>query len=202
MKKHNLFIIPTILIMLFTIMTSQVKAGDIPETMLTQKDSSTFFGEIITINGDKITVEQKKNIKGKFEEGKQETYNRWHYSASGNPEKLEIGKTYLIGKINNNNKVYIWAFENEDLEKIKILSTDNMYKRLNEYLNQGKFTEENLKLSENTKTNTEEQTDKDKMKNSQEKNKNYISQNKNTIKYIIITVIILIVFAVYKKKLK
>lgn len=40
------------------------------------------------------------------------------------------------------------------------------------------------------------------MKNSQEKNKNYISQNKNTIKYIIITVIILIVFAVYKKKLK
>lgn len=151
MKKHNLFIIPTILIMLFTIMTSQVKAGAIPETMLTQKDSSTFFSEIITINGDKITVEQKKNIKGKFEEGKQETYNRWHYSASGNPEKLEIGKTYLIGKINNNNKVYIWAFENEDLEKIKILSTDNMSKRLNEYLNQGKFTEENLKLTKTQK---------------------------------------------------
>ena len=179
MKKNNLFLIPVILIMMFTILTSQITAGDIPETMLTQKDASTFFGKVLNIDGDKITVEQTKNIKGEFEEGKEETYDRWHYSSAGNPEKLEPGKTYLIGKVNNNSEVYIWAFKNEDLDKIKILSTDDMSKRLNQYLNEGKFTEENSDSEENTKT---------------EKDKNENTKNNTTVKYIPLSVAILFAF--------
>ena len=115
-------------------------AGDVPETLLL-KDYPFYFGEVKSIDGDTITIIQIENIKGIFQENSELTYTDYVFTDSPN-----IGQIYLCGYINENNPLYIWEVDCYDTASLKITNTDNMSKRMQEYLNSGAFEEAEEKL--------------------------------------------------------
>lgn len=115
-------------------------AGDIPETLLL-KDYPVYFGEVKSIDEDTITIIQIQNIKGKFQKNREITYTDYVFTDSPN-----IGKIYLCGYIDKNNPLYIWEVDCYDTASLKITNTDNMSKRMQEYLNSGAFDEAEEKL--------------------------------------------------------
>ncbi len=125
-------------------------AGDIPETLLL-KDYPVYFGEVKSIDEDTITIIQIENIKGKFQENSEITYTDYIFTDSPN-----VGQIYLCGYIDENNPLYIWEVDCYDTATLKITNTDNMSKRMQEYLNSGAFDEAEEKL---TAKQEQEETD-------------------------------------------
>ena len=117
-------------------------AGDIPETLLL-KDYPVYFGEVKSIDENAITIIQIENIKGKFQENSEITYTDYIFTDSPN-----VGQIYLCGYIDENNPLYIWEVDCYDTASLKITNTDNMSKRMQEYLNSGAFDETEEKLIE------------------------------------------------------
>ena len=115
-------------------------AGDVPETLLL-KDYPVYFGEVKSIDGDTITIIQIENIKGKFQKNCEITYTDYIFTDSPN-----IGQIYLCGYVDENNPLYIWEVDCYDTASLKIANTDNMSKRMQEYLNNGAFDEAEEKL--------------------------------------------------------
>ena len=115
-------------------------AGDVPETLLL-KDYPVYFGEVKSIDGDTITIIQIEKIKGNFQENSELTYTDYVFTDSPS-----IGQIYLCGYINENNPLYIWEVDCYDTASLKITNTDNMSKRMQEYLNSGAFDEAEEKL--------------------------------------------------------
>ncbi|MEG1501497.1 MAG: hypothetical protein RR396_06020, partial [Clostridiales bacterium] len=124
--------------------TTLCYAGDIPESLLSNDSAQVFFGEIKSVSGDSITVFQRQNIKGEFLEGRQQTYAA--FSFAGSPI---IGKTYLCGFYDEINPLHLWEVDSLETKDLKIKSKDDMSKRMQKYLNDGKFEEkEKERLSE------------------------------------------------------
>ena len=116
-------------------------AGDIPETLLL-KDYPVYFGEVKSIDEDTITIIQIENIKGKFQKSSEITYTDYVFTDSPN-----VGQIYLCGYVDENNPLYIWEVDGYDTASLKITNTDNMSKRMQEYLNNGAFDEAEEKLT-------------------------------------------------------
>lgn len=108
-------------------------AGDIPEALLC-KDYPVYFGEVKSIDGENITIIQRQNIKGTFQKNREITYTSYSFTDSPN-----IGQIYLCGYFDENNPLYIWEVDCYDTASLKITNTDNMSKRMQEYLNNGSF---------------------------------------------------------------
>ena len=115
-------------------------AGDVPETLLL-KDYPVYFGAVKSLDGDTITIIQIENIKGKFQKNNEITYTDYVFTDSPN-----IGQIYLCGYIDENNPLYICEVDCYDTAALKITNTDNMSKRMQEYLNSGAFDEAEEKL--------------------------------------------------------
>lgn len=127
-------------------------AGSVPEDLLYYDFAQVYFGKVKNVDGDSITVIQQKNIKGEFTQDSELTYKRF---VSTNPPK--IGTTYLCGYFDENNPLYVWDVTSLDTKTLTIKNTDSMSKRMQKYLNDGKFEEkEKEKL---TKTDTKGDTE-------------------------------------------
>lgn len=139
----------SVIVLLFT--STVCYAGSVPEDLLISDSSYVYFGEIKKVDGDNITVIQKENIKGDFEENREITYPE--FAFAGSPE---IDETYLLGYFDENNPLYVWEVTNLTTKTLKIKSTDDMSKRMQEYLNDGKFEEKEVerltKMSANSNT--------------------------------------------------
>ncbi len=116
--------------------TTVCYAGSVPEDLLISDSSYVYFGEIKNVDGDNITVIQKENIKGEFEENREITYPEFTFIDSP-----EIGETYLLGYFDENNPLYVWEVTSLTTKTLEIKTTDDMSKRMQEYLNNGKFKE-------------------------------------------------------------
>lgn len=111
-------------------------AGSVPEDLLHSDDAMLFFGEIKSIDGDSVTVVQLAKIKGAFSENAELTYDECWL------EHPEEGKVYLCGYFDENNPLYLWETDSCNPETLTILQKDEMAQRLQQYLNEGRFTEE------------------------------------------------------------
>lgn len=133
-------------------------AGDIPESLLDTDSAQVYFGEIKSIDGDKITVIQRQNVKGEFSEGSEHFYEKFLF------EDPVVGETYLCGFLNKQNPLYIWEVSSLELSTLKIVGTQEDYEmtqRLEKYLNDGIFTEkEQERLSKLVTNRALETTDK------------------------------------------
>lgn len=133
MKK----LLPYILILFIVVFKTTVcYAGDVPEGLLNNDTAQVYFGEVKSADGDSITVIQKKNIKGEFTEDKEYTYADYVFTASP-----QVGDMYLCGFYDENNPLYIWEVTGLETDTLKIKNTDDMSKRMEQYLNEGKFEE-------------------------------------------------------------
>lgn len=148
--KKLLYIIVGMLI--FLSLSTVCYAGSVPEDLLYYDFAQVYFGKVKNVDGNSITVIQQKNIKGEFTQDNELTYKRF---VSTNSPK--IGTTYLCGYFDENNPLYVWDVTSLDTKTLTIKNTDSMSKRMQEYLNEGKFEEkEKEKL---TKTDTKDDTE-------------------------------------------
>lgn len=109
-------------------------AGDVPESLLGSVDAQVYFGEIKSVDDAGVTVIQRKNVKGAFEQDSEQTYAGTEFTESPEP-----GKTYLCGYLDENNPLYVWAVTSLDPLELEIEATDGMSERMQEYLNNGEF---------------------------------------------------------------
>lgn len=132
-------------------------AGDIPESLLDTDSAQVYFGEIKSIDGDKITVIQRQNVKGEFSEGSEYIYEKFLF------EDPVVGETYLCGFLNKQNPLYIWEVSGLELSNLKIVGTQEGYEmtqRMEKYLNDGTFAEkEQERLSKLETSSALETTD-------------------------------------------
>lgn len=112
-------------------------AGDIPESLLNSDSAQVYFGEISNIDGESITVIQRQNIKGEFSEDSEHTYEEY---IAQNPA---VGETYLCAYLNEYNPLYIWKVSSLNLNDLEIAGATeySMAQRMQDYLNDGTFTE-------------------------------------------------------------
>ena len=118
-------------------------AGDVPEGLLCNENALVFFGEVQAIDTDKIVVTVTENIKGNAEAADEYTYAEWAFT-----QDLVVGEVYLCGYYDENNPLYIWEITEQNAETLKIKNTDDMSKRMEQYLNNGDFAEAQAKLME------------------------------------------------------
>lgn len=181
-------------------------AGDIPESLLGDDDSQVYFGEVKSVDGNNITVIQYQNIKGEFSEGCEIIYTDFDFTLSP-----KVGEVYLCGFIDENNPLYIWEVNSLDTKELKLTSTIDMSKRMQEYLNEGKFEEKEeerlLKIAENKEVEkaTEEATSTDVLVSNVDKGEpqNVIAQVMDNVLVRVITGVILIVIIgilLYKRR--
>ncbi len=150
MVKKLLYIIVGMLI--FLSISTVCYAGSIPEDLLYDDSTQVYFGKVKNVDGDSITVIQQKNIKGEFTKDRELTYKKFAFTNSP-----KVGTTYLCGYFDKNNPLYVWDVTSLDTKTLTIKNTDSMSKRMQEYLNDGKFEEkEKEKL---TKTDTKDDTE-------------------------------------------
>lgn len=125
-------------------------AGSIPEDLLNDDSAQVYFGEVKNVDGDSISVIQRKNIKGEFTQDRELTYKEFTFTNSP-----EIGATYLCGYFDENNPFYVWDVTSLDTKTLTIKNTDDLSRRMQEYINAGKFEEKEKERleSSNAKNN-------------------------------------------------
>lgn len=145
----NLFKCTVILVVVLLCTVKPCLAGDIPEALLAQESSQVYFGEVKNVDNNSITVIQKQNIKGDFDSESEHTYATFAFT-----ESPSIGTVYLCGYLDENNPLYIWEVTSLQLKTLVIKNTDDLSKRMQEYLNNGTFEEKEserlLKLQSNS----------------------------------------------------
>lgn len=133
MKKLLFYILSLFVLMS---VTTVCYAGDIPETLLGDNSAQVFFGEIKNVDEEIITVIQRQNIKGEFSKDSEITYNSFSFTASP-----KLGEIYLCGYVDENNPLYVWEVTSTETKSLQISNTDEMSKRMQQYLNEGRFEE-------------------------------------------------------------
>jgi hypothetical protein len=131
MKKR---ITSGIILLFLLTFTNLCYAGSIPEDLLGYYMAQVYFGEVVKIDGESITVVQRQNIKGEFEKGNQITYRDYAFTKSP-----RAGEIYLCGYFDENNPLYVWETTCLETKSLKIKNKDDLSKRMQEYLNKGLF---------------------------------------------------------------
>lgn len=137
MKKISMF-----LLLIVVIFVPNVSfAGDIPEWLLQDEDTQTFIGEVKEMTEESVTLIQRYNIKGEFEEGSKQTYP---VRSSLILEDVKVGETVLCGYADENN-LYLYKIKKFKNGRIELSDDYPMTKRLEEYINNGDFAKAELK---------------------------------------------------------
>ena len=130
-------------------------AGGFPESLLNSDSAQVYFGEISDIDGESITVIQRQNVKGEFSKDSEHTYEKYIAQSPA------IGETYLCAYLNEYNPLYIWEVSSMNLNDLEIVgATENsLTQRMQDYLNDGTFTEKEHERQEKLETNNVPETE-------------------------------------------
>ena len=137
MKKISIFLLLIVVIFVPNISF----AGDIPEWLLQDEDTQTFIGEVKEMTEESVTLIQRYNIKGEFEEGSKQTYP---VRSSLILEDVKVGETVLCGYADENN-LYLYKIKKFKNGRIELSDDYPMTKRLEDYINNGDFAKAELK---------------------------------------------------------
>jgi len=138
MKK----IFSTLVVIISLLLTINVFAGDIPESLLSDQ-AQLFFGEVVDYHPDKenpsIGVSPIKVIKGDIVEGSYRVYNSpW---PMGNFTVVP-GEIYLFTYYDDVNTTDIFEVTTYDTKTLKLKHVEgDMWKRFEKYLNEGRYGE-------------------------------------------------------------
>ena len=141
MKKTLLSFLMALFMMLSA--AAVCHAGDIPEGLLDTDSAQVYFGEVSHVDGERITVIQRQNIKGEFTENSEHTYENYSAQTQG-AQNPSAGETYLCGFLDEHNPLYIWEVSSLEPANSEIGGTaekSEMTKRMQGYLNEGIFAE-------------------------------------------------------------
>lgn len=137
MKKISMFLLLIVVIFVPKVCF----AGDIPEWLLDGEGTQTFIGEVKEMTEESVTIIQRYNIKGEFEEGSERTY---HIRSSFMTDDIKVGETVLCGYGDENN-LYLYKIKKFENGRIELFDDYPMTKRLEDYINNGDFAKAELK---------------------------------------------------------
>ena len=137
MKKISMFLLLIVVIFVPKVCF----AGDIPEWLLDGEGTQTFIGEVKEMTEESVTIIQRYNIKGEFEEGSERTY---HIRSSFMTDDIKVGELILCGYADENN-FYLYKIKKFENGRIELSDDYPMTKRLEDYINNGDFAKAELK---------------------------------------------------------
>lgn len=123
-------------IIIFVTISMSVFAGDIVSPLMTQDDAQLYFGEVKKLTPDTITIIQKKNIKGEFNENTEYTYERKDFTTL---EELKIGEVYLCAVPETRQNLMIWEVTSTDTKTLEVIGEHTFAGVMQQYLNEGMF---------------------------------------------------------------
>lgn len=127
------------LILIILSMKFTAYAGSIPEDLLHNDGAQIFFAEVLSYHGENstVTVSPVKKIKGEVATGTQQHYDN---ANTVGDFKVRNGNVYLFTYFDANNPTEIFEVTSYDTSTLKIKNTTgDMWKRFEEYLNDGKY---------------------------------------------------------------
>ncbi len=145
MKK---FILSGCILVLTFLSNFSVFAGSIPEDMLSDDKAQMFFAKLVSYspNDDgetKANLIPTKIIKGDVKLGESLWYDK---STKCGDFTVKIGDEYLFLYYDEHNPTYFLKTSTQDTKTLKFQGTNgDMWKRLEQYLNEGKFEEAEIK---------------------------------------------------------
>ena len=150
MKKAFTLIIA---VLIFCTTAVPCLAGSVPEDLLGSDDAQVFFAKVTAYHADKDkpTVEliPVKNVKGDVTIGTEQSYLEAAPVGNFTPN---INYVYLFAYYDLNNPTYIFRVSGYDTKNLKIkgISGMDMWERFEEYLNNGKYDEAEIKRQNGT----------------------------------------------------
>ncbi len=140
--KKILMVFFVLLIMLANITVAF--AGDIPETLISSDETQIFYGKLVKVdlfgNEGDTTVIPVKKIKGTVSLGKEKIYKGCSFEGGYSPNQ---GNVYIFVCVDENSPLYIFEPNSYDTKNVKLtgISGEDMWKRFEKYLNEGKYEE-------------------------------------------------------------
>lgn len=156
MKK----IISLFILIIVFISCIRVFAGSVPEDLLSSDDAEIFFAEVVAYHPGKenpdIELSPTKVIKGNIKTGTKQIY---YDPAPVGDLDVKIGDVYLFTYFDENNPTYIFKTTTSDTATLKLKGAQgDMWKRFEQYLNEGQYEEAEAKRIEKIGATSEENT--------------------------------------------
>ena len=139
--------------MLLLLVSTNVYAGDIPESIMLGNQKALFIGKITTINKDTYSVLPSTIMMGSIQ--KSETLIRKFDKYYGTNNKPKVGDFVVVVLLDENNVDDTWIFKStsDDYKTLKLVSESyDMVVRYEKYINEGKYFEAQKRINEDNKT--------------------------------------------------
>ena len=141
--KHFRKIIGILIMCVILMVPFTAFAGSVPEDLLSSDDAKVFFGELVNYSEDEVEVSPFKVIKGDMDEREWVKFSEPCVVGGFKPLKKNI---YLFAYFDDNNPIYIFNADSYDTKTVKLKGIEgDMWERMQNYLNEGKFEEADAK---------------------------------------------------------
>lgn len=139
------------IVMLLLFVSTNVYAGDIPESIMSGNHKALFIGEITTINKDTYSVLPSTVMMGSIQKLEISIQKFDKYYGTNN--KPKVGD-FIVAVLLDENKVDdTWVFKStsDDYKTLKLVSESyDMVLRYEKYINEGKYFEIENKINEDS----------------------------------------------------
>lgn len=138
--------------MLVLFVSTNAYAGSIPEEIMSGDQKAIFIGKITNITKETYSISPSTIMMGNIQESEIqiERFDRYY----GTNNKPKVGD-FIVAVLLDDNKIDdTWVFKStsDDYKTLKLISKDfDMVLRYEEYINEGKYFDEENKIKEDTK---------------------------------------------------
>lgn len=194
--------ISIIIFMLLLFISTNVYAGDIPESIMEGKQKSLFIGKITAINEDIYSIVPSTVMMGSIQQSEVQIKKFDKYYGTNN--KPKVGD-FIVAVLLDDNKVDdTWVFKctSDDYKTLKLVSeTYDIVVRYEKYINEGKYFEAQKRIDENNKISiTSTKVNVDSIEKVQNNNEQSYLTNKQLI--LLLTIITSGIICLFVAKFK
>lgn len=195
-----------ILILLLSINTN-VFAGDIPESIMLGEQEALFIGEITNVDTNLYNIKPLTIMMGSIEKAEIQVkkFDKY-YGTDDNPKIGDVIVAVLLDD-NKINDTWIFKCTSEDYKTLELISEPyEIVIRYQQYINEGRYFEAQKKIDEDKKqsaaeTNVSIQDRDTNQNNYKDKSiKTFLINNIFMLLSALITIIVFVIFIIYKKQ--
>lgn len=143
------------IVMLILFVSTNVYAGDIPESIMIGNQKAHFIGEITTINKDTYSILPSTVMMGDLQQSEISIQKFDKYYGTNN--KPKVGD-FIVAVLLDENKVddnWVFKSTSDDYKTLKLVSEPyDMVVRYEKYINEGKYFEAQKGINEENKVSS------------------------------------------------
>ncbi|WP_186430272.1 hypothetical protein [Clostridium sp. BSD9I1] len=140
------------IVMFLLFVSTNVYAGDIPESIMLGNQKAVFIGKITTINKDTYSIFPSTVMMGSIQQSEISIQKFDKYYGTNN--KPKVGD-FIVAVLLDENKVddtWIFKSTSDDYKVLKLVSESyDMVVRYEKYINEGKYFEAQKRINEDNK---------------------------------------------------